>query len=154
MRREKVDGSAGGPRSEAWPWASDRRAFACETSIEPSRSHNGPRDAGDVAYADPRNRRRDRGPQVASRLATARAELVSAPRTISRLPAGDELDHLAFAVPDVDRFLREHRGDLRVVMKAFYEGTDRLAYVMDPDGAWIELMSRRKSSKRPARGSP
>src|SRR5438445_385540 len=27
---------------------------------------------------------------------------------------GDELDHLAFAVPDVDRFLREHRGDLRV----------------------------------------
>src|SRR2546427_563425 len=50
--------------------------------------HNGPRDAGDVAYADPRNRRRDRGPQVASRLATARAELVSAPRTISRLPAG------------------------------------------------------------------
>jgi len=50
--------------------------------------HNGPRDAGDVAYADPRNRRRDRGPQVASRLATAWAELVSAPRTIPRLPAG------------------------------------------------------------------
>jgi len=67
---------------------------------------------------------------------------------------GDELDHLAFAVPDVDRFLREHRGDFRVVMKAFDEGTDRLAYVADPDGAWIELMSRRKSSKRPARGSP
>src|SRR5207245_7791079 len=65
---------------------------------------------------------------------------------------GDELDHLAFAVPDVDRFLREHRGDLRVVMKAFDEGTDRLAYVTDPDGAWIELMSRRKSSKRPLAG--
>src|SRR5437899_6408468 len=45
---------------------------------------------------------------------------------------GDELDHLAFAVPDVDRFLREHRGDLRVVMKAFDEGTDRLAYVTAP----------------------
>src|SRR5947209_10048628 len=39
-------------------------------------------------------------------------------------------------------------------MKAFDEGTDRLAYVADPDGAWIELMSRRKSSKRPVRGSP
>ena len=39
-------------------------------------------------------------------------------------------------------------------MKAFDEGTDRLAYVADPDGAWIELMSPRKSSKRPARGSP
>src|SRR3989454_4682409 len=67
---------------------------------------------------------------------------------------GDELDHPAFAVPDVDRFLREHRGGLRVVMKAFDERTDRLAHQADPDGAWIELMSRRKSSKRPAPGSP
>src|SRR2546426_6240424 len=50
--------------------------------------HNGPRDAGDVAYADPRNWRCNRGPQVASRLATAWAELGSAPRTISPLPAG------------------------------------------------------------------
>jgi len=58
--------------------------------------------------------------------------------------SGDELDHLAFAVPDVDLFLRDHRGDFRVVMKAFNEGTDRLAYVTDPDGVWIELMSRRK----------
>ena len=58
---------------------------------------------------------------------------------------GDELEnHLAFAVPDVDAFLRDHRGDFRVVMKTFDEGTDRLAYVTDPDGAWIELMSRRK----------
>jgi len=63
---------------------------------------------------------------------------------------GDELDHLAFAVPDVDAFLRSHRKDFRVVMKAFDEGTDRLAYITDPDGAWIELMSRRKSR----RGAP
>jgi catechol 2,3-dioxygenase-like lactoylglutathione lyase family enzyme len=61
---------------------------------------------------------------------------------------GDELDHLAFAIPDVDAFLRDHRGDFRVVMKAFDEGMDRLAYVTDPDGAWIELMSRRKVRKR------
>lgn len=66
---------------------------------------------------------------------------------------GDELDHLAFSVPDVDAFLREHRRDFKVVMKAFDEGTDRLAYVTDPDGAWIELMSRRKSrAVRPRRG--
>src|SRR2546426_176055 len=63
---------------------------------------------------------------------------------------GDELDHLAFAVPDVDRFLREHRGDLRGVMKAFDEGTDRLAYVAGPGCAWVRASSPRKASKRPA----
>lgn len=71
-----------------------------------------------------------------------------------RYRQGDELDHLAFAIHDVDGFLQEHRGEFRVVMKAFDEGTDRLAYVTDPDGAWIELMSRRKSKKRARRRSP
>ncbi len=68
---------------------------------------------------------------------------------------GDELDRLAFSVPDVDAFLRDHAGDFKVAMKAFDEGSDRLAYVTDPDGAWIELMSRRKSgTNRPPRASP
>src|SRR3989449_11076237 len=116
--------------------------------------HNGPRDAGDVAYAI-----RETGGAIAvlkSPRGSQRFELNwYPPRGRYRVyRQGDELDHLAFAVPDVDRFLREHRGDPRVVMKAFDEGTDRLAYVTDPDGAWIELMSRRKSSKRPVRGSP
>ena len=64
---------------------------------------------------------------------------------------GDELDHLAFAVPDVDSFLRDHREDFKVVMRPFDEGTDRLAYVTDPDGVWVELMSPRKSRRKPAR---
>ena len=66
---------------------------------------------------------------------------------------GDELDHLAFAVPDVDAFIRDHRGDFRVVMKTFDEGTDRLAYLTDPDGAWIELMSRREPPAKPGAGA-
>jgi catechol 2,3-dioxygenase-like lactoylglutathione lyase family enzyme len=66
---------------------------------------------------------------------------------------GDELDHLAFAVPDVDAFLRDHRGDFRVVMKTFDEGTDRLAYITDPDGVWIELMSRRKPRTKTGAGA-
>jgi lactoylglutathione lyase len=70
-----------------------------------------------------------------------------------RYREGDELDHLAFAVPDVDGFLRDHRGEFRVVLKAFDEGTDRLAYVTDPDGAWIELMSRRKPRRDASRGA-
>lgn len=61
---------------------------------------------------------------------------------------GDELDHLAFAVPNVDTFLREHRKDFKVAMKAFNEGSDRLAYVTDPDGVWIELMSPLKRKRR------
>lgn len=61
---------------------------------------------------------------------------------------GDELDHLAFSVPDVDRFLRDHRGDFKVAMEPFDEGSDRLAYVTDPDGAWIELMSPRKERRK------
>jgi len=66
---------------------------------------------------------------------------------------GDELDHLAFAVPDVDLFLRDYHGEFRVVLKAFDEGTDRLAYVTDPDGVWIELMSRQKPRRKPSRGA-
>ena len=61
-----------------------------------------------------------------------------------RYREGDELDHLAFSVPNVDRFLRDHRGAFKVVLKPFDEGGDRLAYVTDPDGAWIELMSPQK----------
>lgn len=52
----------------------------------------------------------------------------------SRYREGDELDHLPFAVPDVDTFLGDHRGDFKVAMRAFDEGSDRLAYVTDADG--------------------
>jgi len=70
-----------------------------------------------------------------------------------RYRLGDELDHLAFSVPDVDVFLRDHRGDFKVAMRAFDEGNDRLAYVTDPDGAWIELMSPLKSRRKRVRSS-
>jgi len=61
---------------------------------------------------------------------------------------GDELDHLAFSVPDVDAFLRAHRGEFPVQIRPFNEGNERLAFITDPDGAWIELMSRRKDRPR------
>src|SRR3989442_4894773 len=54
---------------------------------------------------------------------------------------GDELDHPAFAVPDVDALLRDHRGDFRLVIKTFDERTDRLADIHDPGGVWIEVKS-------------
>ncbi len=65
-----------------------------------------------------------------------------------RYRQGDELDHIAFAVPNVDAFLREHRPEFKVAMKPFNEGSDRLAYVTDPDGVWIELMSPLKRRRK------
>jgi len=65
-----------------------------------------------------------------------------------RYRQGDELDHIAFAVPNVDAFLREHRPEFQVAMKPFNEGSDRLAYVTDPDGVWIELMSPLKRRRK------
>jgi lactoylglutathione lyase len=55
---------------------------------------------------------------------------------------GDELDHLAFDCEDADAAYRE------LVAKGaapglapFTEGGSRLAFVVDPDGVWIELSS-------------
>jgi len=65
----------------------------------------------------------------------------------ARYRQGDELDHLAFSVRSVDRFLEEHEGEVKVVLGPYDEGTDRLAYVTGPDGEWIELMSPKRRSR-------
>lgn len=58
---------------------------------------------------------------------------------------GDEVDHLAFEVEDVDSVLAELKAErVEVAMEAFDEGRSRLAFVKDPDGIWIELQSPRK----------
>lgn len=62
----------------------------------------------------------------------------------ARYRKGDELDHLGFTVPDVDGFLRRHRRELKVRIKPFDEGPWRLAFIEDPDGAWVELGSLRR----------
>lgn len=55
---------------------------------------------------------------------------------------GDELDHIAFRCDDVDRAYSE------LIAKGagpglppFLEAGAKLAYVVDPDGVWIELES-------------
>jgi lactoylglutathione lyase len=53
---------------------------------------------------------------------------------------GDEVDHLAFRVDDVDKAVAELRFvGVEVVVAPFNEGDSRLAFVKDPDGIWIEL---------------
>jgi len=58
---------------------------------------------------------------------------------------GDEVDHLAFEVQDVDEALTELRTQgVEVALEPFNEGGGRLAFIMDPDGIWIELQGPRK----------
>lgn len=53
---------------------------------------------------------------------------------------GDELDHLAFAVDDVFAAVDHLRG-LGIPIKSDPPGAGRIptAFVLDPDGIWIEL---------------
>ena len=59
---------------------------------------------------------------------------------------GDEVDHLAFDVEDVDSAVAELRSEgVEVALEPFDEGQrSRLAFIKDPDGIWIELQGLRK----------
>lgn len=56
---------------------------------------------------------------------------------------GEELDHLAFRVSDVDAAFRDvtARG-ARPEVPPFRESRYAFAFVSDPDGIWIELIGR------------
>ena len=59
---------------------------------------------------------------------------------------GEQLDHLAFQVPDLDAFLTKVRAQGVKVAKEPYTlagGSGRLAFILDPDHIWIELIERR-----------
>lgn len=55
--------------------------------------------------------------------------------------AGEELDHLAFVVEDVEAALEELRRQGVEVAVGPEEAEDTEVYVRDPDGIWIELLS-------------
>ncbi|MCI4349442.1 MAG: VOC family protein [Thermoplasmata archaeon] len=58
---------------------------------------------------------------------------------------GEQLDHIAFAVPDLEAFLARARADGVTVAKEPFRlagGSGHLAFVLDPDGIWIELIQR------------
>ena len=61
--------------------------------------------------------------------------------------AGEQLDHLAFEVEDLDRYLLKARGKgVRVAKEPFRlaGGSGRIAFVLDPNDVWIELIERTK----------
>ncbi len=59
--------------------------------------------------------------------------------------AGEQLDHLAFEVDDLDRFLLHVRTKGVPVAKEPYRlagGSSRIAFILDPNEVWIELIER------------
>ena len=64
--------------------------------------------------------------------------------------AGEQLDHLAFEVPDLEAFLSRARSLGVRVAKEPYQlagGSSRLAFVLDPDDVWIELIEHRTAGR-------
>ncbi|HYB77351.1 MAG TPA: VOC family protein [Thermoplasmata archaeon] len=58
---------------------------------------------------------------------------------------GEQLDHLAFEVEDLDRFLMKLRTKNVRVAKEPYKlsgGSSRIAFILDPNDVWIELIER------------
>src|SRR5256884_9881019 len=56
---------------------------------------------------------------------------------------GEELDHLAFRVNDVDRAFEElTTKGARPEVEPFRESRYPFAFVSEPDGIWIELLGR------------
>jgi len=59
--------------------------------------------------------------------------------------AGEQLDHLAFEVEDLDRTLMRLRTkNVRVAKEPYHlsGGSSRIAFVLDPNDVWIELIER------------
>ncbi len=64
---------------------------------------------------------------------------------------GDELDHLGFRVEDLDATvarLKALGGKVRI--PTFREGDERLVFLSDPDGIWVELWEREATDEPPA----
>jgi len=60
--------------------------------------------------------------------------------------SGDELDHLAFAVPDMDEAMkrfREHGVEIAREPYTLRGSTTRIAFIKDPNGIWLEIIERR-----------
>jgi lactoylglutathione lyase len=65
------------------------------------------------------------------------------------IDAGEQLDHLAFEVPELDRFLMKVRAKGVRVAKEPYRlsgGSSRIAFILDPNDVWIELIEHLPSA--------
>lgn len=59
---------------------------------------------------------------------------------------GDELDHIAFAVSDMEKAMKRFRKLNVEITKEPYSlqgSTTRIAFIKDPNGIWLEIIARR-----------
>jgi lactoylglutathione lyase len=63
---------------------------------------------------------------------------------------GDELDHLAFAVRDMDEAMkkfREEKVDIALEPYSLKGSTTRIAFIKDPNGIWLELIESARAKR-------
>jgi lactoylglutathione lyase len=57
---------------------------------------------------------------------------------------GDQLDHIAFGVEDVARFvLKMKENGVEIAKEPYTLGSGRIAFIKDPNGIWLELIERK-----------
>ena len=57
---------------------------------------------------------------------------------------GDQLDHIAFGVEDMDEFMgRMKSNKVEIAKEPYMLGTSRIAFIKDPNGIWIEIIERK-----------
>lgn len=68
-------------------------------------------------------------------------------RDKNELKEGDNFDHIAFAVNDMEATMRElKRSGVTVAMEPYslQGSTSKIAFIKDPDGNWLELIQSAK----------
>ena len=59
---------------------------------------------------------------------------------------GDELDHIAFSVPDMDKAMKkfkEHNVEIAMKPYSLKGSTTRIAFIKDPNGIWLEIIEEK-----------
>ena len=61
---------------------------------------------------------------------------------------GDQLDHIAFGIADLERFVEKaNRNGVEIAKEPYTLGTSRIAFIKDPNGIWIELVEQKNASE-------
>ena len=57
---------------------------------------------------------------------------------------GDQLDHIAFGVEDLPKFvMKMKKNGVEIAKEPYSLGSSRIAFIKDPNGIWLELIERK-----------
>ncbi len=57
---------------------------------------------------------------------------------------GDQLDHIAFSVENMDEFMETMKSSgVEIAREPYMLGTTRISFIKDPNGIWIEIIERK-----------